>query len=160
MKKSLSRILAVAVAGLMLSAGCALRKGPPDAAKIQQKIQATADGERELIRAAVADSERAENLVGLLAERDRLVAEQAERITAYRELMLALNADHGAERASFEEAVASYNAGRREWQREVAELVDAMKAEATAEEWKAIAKYQVKKMNPRELAYDSPGGGS
>jgi hypothetical protein len=43
---------------------------------------------------------------------------------------------------------------------EVAELVSAMKAETTAEEWKSVAKYQVKKLNPRELAYDPAGGGS
>lgn len=150
----------LAVAGLLLLPGCALRKGPPDPAKVQQKMAATLDGESELIRSTVVDPDRAEKLIGLLAERDRLVAEQTERISDYRERMRALNADYGAGRASFDQAVASYNAARQEWQREVAELASEMKAETTAEEWKAIAKYQVKKLNPRELAYDSPGGGS
>jgi predicted nucleic acid-binding Zn-ribbon protein len=100
-------------------------------------MTATLEGESELIRSTVVDEDRAEKLIGLLAERDRLVAEQTERISDYRERMRALNADYGAERVSFDEAVASYNAGRQEWQREVAELVSAMKAETTAEEWKS-----------------------
>jgi len=152
--------VAVALMALLFSPGCAQRKGPPDPAKVQQKMAATLDAERELVRSTVADTGRADRLVELLAQRDRLVAEQAERIVRYRERMLALSADYDAERADFEEAAGVYNTERREWQRQVAELLAAMKNETTAEEWKTIAKYQHKKLNPRELAYGNARGGN
>jgi predicted nucleic acid-binding Zn-ribbon protein len=152
-------IVALAVAALMLLPACAGRKGPPDPAKVQEKMTATLDGEKELIRSTVASAERADNLVALLDERDRLVAEHAETVSAHRERMTALMADYGAERDSFEEAISGYNKERSEAQRQIVELIDAMKKEATTEEWKALAKYQMKKLNPRELAYKQAGGG-
>ena len=160
MRRSIATTAALAVATLMLLPACAGRKGPPDPAKVQQKMTATLDGEKELIRSTVASAERAESLVALLDERDRLVAEHTEIVRGYREQMMALNADYGAERESFEEAIAGYNNERMEVQREFVELIDAMKKEASAEEWKAVAKYQIKKLNPRELAYKQAGGGS
>jgi len=148
------------VAVLMVLPACSGRKGPPDPAKVQQKLTATLEGERELIRSKVASQERANALIALLDDRDRLVAEHAKTVADYRDRMMALNADYGAERKSFEEAIAGYNENRAESQREFVELIDAMKKEATAEEWKAIAKYQIKKLNPRDLAYKQAGGGN
>ena len=151
----------VALAALiLLLPACALRKGPPDPAKLQQKMQATLEGEKALIRSTIAEAERAERLVALLAERDRLVASHAELVQGYSERMAALNKDHSAERDAFEQAIAEYNTNRAASQRELAELIEAMKQQATADEWKTIAKYQVKKLNPRELAYDAAGGGN
>ena len=83
----------------------------------------------------MASAERAESLVALLDERDRLVAAQAEIVRGYRERMVALNAEYGAEREKFDEATAGYNKERMEGQREFVGLIDAMKKEATAEEW-------------------------
>jgi len=151
--------LAVAALVLLLPA-CALRKGPPDPAKVQQRMTATLDGEKAMIQSMIADAERAESLIGLLAERDRLVAEHGELVQAYRKQMADLNADYNAERQDFEQAIAAYNTEREASQREQAELIEAMKHEATAEEWKAVAKYQVKKLNPRDLAHDAAGGGN
>ena len=150
--------IALATLFLLLPA-CALRKGPPDPAKLQQQMTKTLDGEKALIRSTIADAERAESLVGLLDERDRLVASHAELVQSYRERMAALNADYGAEREAFEKVIAEYNTKRVASQRELAKLIEAMKKEATAEEWKAVAKYQIKKLNPRELAYDAAAGG-
>ena len=108
----------------------------------------------------LASAERADGLIALLGQRDRLVARQAETVRLHRDRMSALNADYNAERSSFEEAIADYNNERLDTQRDLAELIEAMKREATAEEWKAIAKYELKKLNPRELAYEPAGGGS
>lgn len=160
MTRNIGTTVALAVAVLMLLPACAGRKGPPDPAKVQQKMTATRDGEKELIRSTVAIAERADSLIALLDDRDRLVTEHAETVRGYREQMMALNADYGAERESFDEAIAGYNENRAESQREFVELIDAMKKEATAEEWKAIAKYQIKKLNPRDLAYKQAGGGN
>ena len=153
-------IVALAVAALMLLPACAGPKGPPDPAKVQEKLTATLDGEKELIRTTVASAERADNLVALLDERNRLVAELAETVRAHRERVTALMADYGAERDSFDEAILGFNKERSEAQRQIVELVDAMKKETTAEEWKVVAKYEIKQLNPRELAYKQAGGGS
>ena len=148
------------MATLILLPACAGRKGAPDPAKVQEKMTATLDGEKELIRSTVASAERADSLIALLDERDRLVVEHVETVRGYRERMMALNADYGAGREDFEEAISGYNKERSEAQRQFVELIDAMKKEATAEEWKVVAKYQIKKLNPRELAYKQAGGGS
>ena len=148
------------VAAVLLLPGCALRKGPPDPAKVQRKMEAQLSSERALIEETVADSEAAARLIELLDDRDRLVAQHAESIRSYRERMRSLNADYNAGREDFDQALAEYNEQRRESQRAFAELIDEMKKEASPEEWKAIAKYQIKKLNPRELVYGQPGGGS
>ena len=158
--RNIELTVALAVAALVLLPACAGRKGPPDPEKIQRKMTATLEGEKELIRSKVASPERANALIALLDDRDRLIAEHAKTVADYRDRMKALNADYGAERESFEEAISDYNENRAESQREFVELIDAMKKEATAEEWKAIAKYQIKKLNPRDLAYKQAGGGN
>ena len=145
---------------VILLPGCALRKGPPDPMKVQRKMEAQLSSERALIEETVADSGAAARLIDLLDERDRLVAQHAEAIRSYRERMRALNADYNASREDFDEALAEYNGARHESQRAFTELIDAMKKEASPEEWKAISKYQLKKLNPRELVYGQPGGGS
>ena len=144
----------------MLLPACAGRKGPPDPAKVQQKMTATRDGEKELIRSTIASAERADRLIALLDDRDRLVAEHAETVRGYREQMMAVNADYDANRSDFDRAVTAYNGDRTKWQREFVDLISAMKEEATADEWKAIAKFQLGKLNPREMAYKEAGGGS
>ena len=158
--RNLGATLGLAIATLMLLSGCAGLKGPPDPAKVQQKISATLNGEKELIRATVASAERADGLIALLDQRDRLVAQHADTMRRHRERMSVLNADYDAERSSFEDAIADYNNERLDTQRDLAELIEAMKREVTAEEWKAIAKYELKKLDPRELAYEPAGGGS
>ena len=160
MTRQIGTAAALVVAVLMVLPACSGRKGPPDPAKVQQKMNALLNGEKELIRSTVASSERAESLIPLLDERDRLVAEQAQTVRRHREGMVTLNANYDAERSSFEEAIADYNNERMETQRGLVELIEAMKREVTAKEWKAIAKYELKRLNPRELAYESGVGGN
>ena len=76
----------------------------------------------------------------------------------YRERMRSLNADYEATRESFDQAVTAYNEERQANQRRWLDLIDRMKKETTAEEWKALSRYQLKKLDPRELTY-APGGG-
>ena len=160
MTRNIGTTVALAVAVVMLLPACAGRKGPPDPAKVQRKMTATLEGEKELIRSKIASPERANALVALLDDRDRLVAEQAKTVADYRDRMKALNADYDAERSDFDDAVAAYNEDRAKWQKEFVDLISAMKTEATDEEWKAIAKYQLKNLNPREMSYKQAGGGS
>ena len=143
----------------VLASGCALRKGPPDPAKVQQKITAAKEAERALVERTVADADRAARLAELLTERDRIVAEHGDAVAAYRERMRALNADYDTTAEQLAEAVTAYNTQRFGLQTELAELIAEMKATTTAVEWKAIARYELKKLEPRELVY-GPAGGS
>ena len=160
MTRNIGTTVALAVVVLMLLPACAGRKGPPDPEKIQRKMTATLEGEKELIRSKIASPERADSLIALLDDRDRLVAEHTKTVADYRDQMKALNADYDAERSDFDDAVAAYNENRAKWQSEYVDLIGTMKAEASADEWKAIAKYQLGKLNPREMAYKEAGGGS
>lgn len=160
-RNSLNRVLPLA-AGLglaLLAPACALRKGPPDPAKVQQKITAAREAERALVERTVEDSDRADRLAALLTERDRIVAAHAEAVVAYRGRMRALNADYDTTPQQLAEAVAGYNTERQQLQTELAELIGEMKAATTADEWKAIAKYELKKLDPRELVYGPTGVG-
>ncbi len=143
---------------VLLQGACASRKGPPDPEKVQQEMTAKLDSEQDLIRSTVEDSQRADRLIAHLEDRDRLIASHRETVEKYRLQMKELNADYGAERTSFDNAVAAYNEARSTAQRQFIDLTKAMKREVTAEEWEKIAKYQINKLNPRELAYEQTAG--
>lgn len=136
-----------------ITAGCAGRGGPPDPAEVARKLQQTKNDERALVEMRVADPERAERVIGLLDERDRLVTGQAERVAEHWRRMGELNADHAASREDFERAVAGFNRDRQAWQRRMVELLAEMKAATDAEEWKRISKFQLKKLDPRNPVY-------
>ena len=154
-RKSLFAILVTVCFALVQ--GCAGSESPPDPTKIQEQITATLGEERELIRTTVTDESRAEALIDLLAERDRLLVEYGDVVSSYRKRITALSADYNADRASFDKAIFDYNANRLKTQQALAELIDAMKRETTAEEWHEIAKFQAKQLNARDFAYDNIG---
>ena len=150
-------VVLFAVAALTAGSASAGLKGPPDPAKVQRKIEQAKSAERELLVEVVGDEERLSELLDLLVERDRLVAEYAGLVGAYREEMRELNARYDTTREEFEQAFDEYNGLRAITQKEIVELVAEMKALATAQEWKAISKHQLKKLNPRDLAYSGEG---
>ena len=150
-------ILILAGAALAAVSASAALKGPPDPAKVQRKVEQAKGVERQVLVDVVKDEERLSELLDLLVERDRLVAEYAELVTAYRKKMQRLNASYGTSREEFEEAFDEYNGLRATTQKEIVDLIARMKAATTAEEWKALSKHQLKKLNPRELVYSGEG---
>lgn len=148
----------IAIAMLVVTA-CVLRKETPDPLKLQQQIAEYRRQELALIRSTVSDPGRASRLIALLAERDRMVSENAKAVADYRKRMAALNADYDAKRGSFDALVAGYNARRKAAQIEIVELSAAMKKETTAEEWKVISKFQLTRLHPRDLNYGQPPAG-
>jgi hypothetical protein len=140
-----------AVAASLLS--CASLKQPPDPAKVQAQIAEAREQEIALVRATVADPERAERLLQLLVERDRLVEQHARRVVEHREEIALLAADYDARREDFEVLLARFNQQRESAQRETIDLVAAMKAATTADEWKVISRFQLKRLEPRKLVY-------
>jgi hypothetical protein len=160
--RTLDGIFAVIVCllGFLLVASCATLGQPPDPAKVQAQIAEAREQEIELVLATVADPVRAERFLELLRERDRLVEQHAMGLVAYREKMAALAADYDARRDDFEALLADFNRQRESAQQETIDLVAAMKGATTADEWKTISRFQLKRLDPRKLIYGTaaPGG--
>jgi peptidoglycan hydrolase CwlO-like protein len=161
MKKILITLIAALVTiSFLLLPACASRKEAPDPVKVQEQIAEYRSQELDLVRSTVSDEERAERLIDLLADRDRLIARHTKEIGAHREEMSALNADYNARRESFDEQMTGYNNQRATAQKEFVSLIEAMKKQTTAEEWKTISTYQLKRLDPRELTYGQSSGGA
>lgn len=160
MRKSFLKAMAIVVAAATLTTmGCASREAP-SAEKVQQQIAAARVEEINLVRATIVDVERADRFVTLLEERDRIIDDYVGIVAAYREKILAMSAEYTTTRPQITGLVSGYNQDRANVQRKFADLFDAMKRETTADEWKKIARYQVKRLNPRQLSYTSTTGES
>ncbi len=153
-------ILVFGIAILAVSLlSCASLRQLPDPEEIRAQIAEAREQEIELVRATVADPERAERLLELLVERDHLVSKHAKRVIEHRERIAALTADYDARREDFEALLADFNRQRAAAQKETIDLVAAMKAATTAEEWKVIARFQLKRLEPRKLVYGAAAQG-
>ena len=153
--------MAAALSLLVISLlpACASRNEAPDPIKIQEQIAEYRLQELELVRQTVLDDERADRLIHLISERDKLIASIAKEVGAYRTQISELNADYNADRKSFDVLIANNNSRRAVVRTELVDLIGAMKRETTAEEWKAISKFQVKRLNLRSLAYSQTDAG-
>jgi hypothetical protein len=147
-----SVLVAIFFAVLLLNS-CSLFKRETDPLKIEQQLAQAREGERELVQSVIADQERAERFVALIAERDRLAREQARAVRQQSERIAELSTSYHLTRDDFNRAFQTYNDARASNQSDYLAVVAAMKGETTAEEWRAISKYQLKKLNPRQLAY-------
>ncbi len=150
----------LAAVSFLLLPACASRKEAPDPVKVQEQIAEYRSQELDLVRSTVLDEERAGRLIDLLADRDRMIANHRKVIETYRGEMTALNADYNARRESFNLLMTGYNDQRASAQKEFVSLIEAMKKTTTSKEWKTISKYQLKRLDPRELTYSQPSGGA
>lgn len=133
----------------IITLGCS--KQPPDPA--QQRADETA-----LVQATVVDPARAEKLLALLDQRDRLINETSEMLQQYRREMKAINADYEASREVVIEMIDHYNRDRARKELRFIELIKQMKATTNAAEWKVIAEFQLDNFNPRQLIYGRASG--
>ena len=160
MKTTTTKItIAIAAIVVLVLAACASRKEAPDPVAVQEQIAEYRSQEIDLVRSTVLDDDRADRFIALLDKRDQLVSDHVQEIIAYRKEISALNADYNAERESFDVQLSKYNKQRESAQREIVALIAAMKKETTADEWKIISKYQIKRLNPRQTAYQQAQGG-
>ena len=160
MKRLAGMFVATAtLAGFVLLASCTTLQRAPDPLKVQAQIAEAREQELALVRATIADPGRAERFIELLRERDRLVAEHAGHLVAHRQRIAALTADYDARREDFEALLADFNRQRVVAQSETIDLVAAMKAATTAREWKAISKFQLKRLEQRKLVYGEAARG-
>jgi hypothetical protein len=138
---------------VLLLPACSSRNEAPDPVAVQEELAGNRNQELELVRATITDQERAERFVGLLNQRDKLVADYTKGVQQYRAEMAKLNANYDADRESFDSLIAGFNGRRAVAQEEFIDLAVAMKRETTPEEWKAISRFQLKKLDPRRLTY-------
>lgn len=134
---------------ICVAVGCA--KQAPDPAQLR------AD-ETTLVQSTVVDDARAERLLVLLEERDRLIKETTEMLRQYRREMKVLNADYDASREVIVEMIDYYNRERAKNLLRFIELIKQMKATTNAGEWKVIAEFQLGNFNPRQLIYGRASG--
>lgn len=157
--KRFAGMLPVTLVGLVLLASCATLTRAPDPGKVQAQIAEAREQELALVRATVVDPGRAERFIELLVERDRLVEEHARLLAAHREKMAVLAADYDARREDFEALLTDFNRQRAVAQKETIDLVAAMKAATTADEWETISKFQLKRLELRKLVYGAVSQG-
>ena len=115
--------------------------------------------ETALIQATVADPARAERLLALLEERDRLVEETAAMMKQYRRELKSVNADYDSSREIMVEMIDYYNRERARKLLQFIELITKMKAATNAAEWQVIAGFQLDYFSPRQLIYSRGTGG-
>jgi len=111
-----------------------------------------------LVQTTMADSARAERLIGLLQERDRLMDESTAMLRRYRRELLALNADYDSSSESISERVAVFDRERMQMQDRLIELIVQMKATTTVEEWEVIAEFQLSNFKSRQQIYNRARG--
>lgn len=147
----------VACAVLAIAFGCASRSHAPDPDELQARVEATHAEYRELIASQIEDPERAEAFAALSDERDSLIARHSMVVRQYSTAFKELNADYSSTREDFESLLQDYNRERRASQAEFVELMDKMKATTTKKEWEKLAKFELRKLNPRTMAYSTKG---
>jgi hypothetical protein len=152
-------IVLMGASALLISA-CAAQKTAPDPARIEREIAEAKAGELDLVRSTIPEPGRAGRFIDLLAVREQLLHRYSRQISEHRERMWRLNADYDAERAEFETLLDDYNRARAAAQRELIDLIAEMKQTTTADEWRIISAFQVKRLNPRQLAYSGAAGGN
>ena len=152
-KKPLNYLLVTAT--LMITAGCGFRGTTTDPAALEAQFESVRQNERQLITRIVEDPRRSDALFMLLDARDQIVSDHAETVVAYIDNMRTLNADYDAPRTDFEQLFASYRANRQTYQKDLVNIVQKMKANTTAKEWKRLAEFQLDELNPRRMTQPS-----
>jgi len=145
---------------VFLLGGCDFAREPLDPEKIQEQITIYREQEQDMIVTSVADPDRVDRLLALIAERDELIVHSTNTINTFRDQMTALNADYHADRESFEALVVAYSGQREDVQRRFVAVIAEMKAVATPDEWREISRFQTKQLNPRQLVYGTAGEGT
>jgi hypothetical protein len=146
--------------GVALLASCAQNSAAPDPDLLEQNIAASRTDEIALVRETVTDEQRAIALLELLAQRDALLDGYARRINDHRRRMTDLSAQYDAPRAEFEAQLARFNALRTSSQKQLIELIVAMKQTTTADEWREISSFQTDRLDLRQLGYRDPDEGA
>jgi len=159
-KLTFTYFAALTVSLLVVVASCGTFRSAPDPARIEEELQKARLDELALVRSTIEPAQRAEEFIGLLVERDRLLERYAEQISGHREKLAALNADYSAQRADFDALLEEFNRNRAAAQIALIDLTGKMKQATTDDEWREIADFQTARLDLRQLAYRDRTGGT
>lgn len=157
-KTDRATVIAITITAVFVLASCVSQKESLDPVAVQQEVTENLAKEVDLVQSTVLNVDRADRVIALLRERDRIISSHVKVVVAYREEMSALNADYDAKRESFDRLLSSYNNQREAAQKEIFGVITAMKKQTTVNEWKVISKYQLKKLHPRQAYPEVKGG--
>ena len=113
------------------------------------------------IRDVVADPARASKMLAAVDEIETVIGELNSLIADERTLLRALLLDHSSSRAAVDASLAEFNAKHESLARRCLTAHAALKAEATAEEWKKLRKLELEMMTfaaTRSLGQATPAG--
>jgi len=143
----------LAVIALTLLVGCASKSKALDPDELQANMAESQAEFRELIAREIDDPARAKLFAALADERDSLVSRHSAYVQSYSRSLKKLNSDYSATREDFDNLIETYNTERRSSQAEFLDLIGRMKAATTEKEWKKLAKFELKKLNPPAMTY-------
>ena len=130
---------------------CAGSKEDPDpAAELRAGIQDV-----------VADPARASRMLAAVDEIEKVIGELESLIASERASLRALLLDHGSSRAAVDASLTDFNANHESLARRCLTAHAALKAEATAAEWKKLRKLELEMMTfaaTRSLGQATPSG--
>ena len=153
---SVTAMLTLCCAIALSQQGCSSVGGSPDPAAVRAAIAEAGEQERQLVQSTIDDPERQESFLKLIDQRNAILRNHVADIEQYRADFEALNANYYATREDLDLLVAQYNGQREMTQKDLVQLLGAMKSTTTSAEWQIIAEFQKEELNPRDLAY---GGG-
>ena len=148
-----SQLTALACAVLLVP-GIALWAGSKDDPDPAGKLRAG-------IQEVVADPTRASKMLAAVDEIETAIGELDTLIADERASLRALLLDHGSSRAAVDASLAEFNANHESLARRCLTAHAALKAEATAVEWKKLRKLELEMMTfaaSRSLGQAAPAG--
>jgi len=154
MNDRLSCRLAALVSAALLIPAIALWAGSKDEPDPGGKLRAD-------IQDVVADPARASKMLAAVDEIETVIGELNSLIADERASLRALLLDHGSSRAAVDASLTEFNANHESLARRCLTAHAALKAEATAAEWKKLRKLELEMMTfaaTRSLGQATPSG--
>jgi len=154
MNDRLSCRLAALVSAALLIPAIALWAGSKDEPDPAGELRAG-------IQDVVADPARASKMLAAVDEIETVIGELKSLIADERASLRALLLDHGSSRAAVDASLTEFNANHESLARRCLTAHAALKAEATAAEWKKLRKLELEMMTfaaTRSLGQSTPSG--
>lgn len=157
MKFSHFLILSLASFAAFFVVGCAGKPKDVNPGELAAQTAETQAEFQHLIAKVIVDPSRAKEFSDLSAQKDQLIRKNADTVQQYSRQLQVLNREYSTQREELENLIHEYNVERRKAQSEFLELMNEMKATVTEKEWEKLAKFELKKLNPRTMSYSAGG---
>jgi hypothetical protein len=140
--RCLSAILSLALA-FLTAGGCSSKP----ALSPEQQAQADLTAYEAELRKTVSDPVRADKLMALTHEFQKLLQDTVTHVSGYRAKAAALNSNYEATRADYEKLFSEQDAARETFMRKAISLRQQMAALTTDEEWAQLKKARLRALD-------------